>query len=68
MRGLERSTPIGRYADTRIRLSHRGLGLSRCLLRICLRCHNLPSKAHAVALHRLTTDRERLYRDGPPLV
>ena len=34
----------------------------------CLRCHNLPCKAHAVALHHLTTDCERLYRYGPPLV
>lgn len=55
-------------AGSRIRLLFRGLGLSRCPVRTCLRCQNPPCKAHVVSLHHLTTNCKHLYRYGPPLV
>ena len=59
---------IGWNANSRIRLSHHGLCLNRCQVRTSLRCQNLPCDAHALALRRLTTDCDRLYRQGPLLV
>ena len=59
---------IGWDADTRSRQLHRVVGLSRFLIRPCVRCRNLASKALSLALRRLPDDFRSRYGYRPLLV
>ena len=59
---------IGWDADTRSRQLHRVVGLSRFLVRPCVRCQNLASKALSLALRRLPDDFQSRYGYRPLLV
>jgi len=59
---------IGWEPATRARHLHRVLGLSRFLIRPCVQCQNLASKALALALRRLPGDCQRRYGYRPLLV
>ena len=59
---------IGWDADTRARQLHRVVGLSRFLIRPCVRCQNLAFKALSLALRRLPDDFRRRYGYRPLLV
>ena len=63
-----RDTCIGWDADQRGRQLHRVLGLSRFLIRPCVRCENLASKALSLALRRLPRDCQQRYGYRPLLV
>ncbi len=63
-----RDTCIGWDADQHGRQLHRVLGLSRFLIRPCVRCENLASKALSLALRRLPRDCQQRYGYRPLLV
>ena len=59
---------IGWDPDRRVRQLHRVAGLGRFLIRPCVACRNLASKALALALRRLPADFQRHYGYRPLLV
>jgi len=64
----DRDAFIGWDPATRSRNLHRVIGLSRFLIRPCVECRNLASKALALALRRLPQDCLRRYSYRPLLV
>ncbi len=64
----DRDRWIGWDASTREQHLHRVIGMSRFLIRPCVRCHNLASRVLGMALRRLASDFEMHYGYRPWLV